>query len=284
MKVRNWIERINRQETEIGIEEDKTGDKNDQVKQEKEDGEVDTTSGVQTLTVTETRQRRERSDKGKVTITARDEVVLKWIGEQYAVRLDHLQVLLGRDAQGQTQAEGQVSADTARRVVTRWVRAGWAVRRRVFHREPEWVWLTPSGMRLAGLEYRALEPSVTLLKHTYEVNKIRLRFDALYGDEAVWRSERQIKAIRQRNQDAHYADAEVEIRGRTIGLEIERTAKRPIVLRSILAGLVREYQGVWYLVAPDAMSGVQRAVRDLPSDKRKIVRVYDLETISEIKP
>ena len=158
------------------------------------------------------------------------------------------------------------------------------MRKKVFHREPEWVWLTPSGMRVAGLEYRALEPSVVLLKHTYEVNKIRLRFDALYGDSAVWRSEREIKAIRQRNRDAHYADAEVEIRGLTIGLEIERTAKKPIVLRSILAGLVREYQGVWYLVAPAAMSGVQRAVQDLPPDKRKIVRVYDLETISEIKP
>jgi len=117
------------------------------------------------------------------------------------------------------------------------------VRKKVFHREPEWVWLTPSGMRVAGLEYRALEPSVVLLKHTYEVNKIRLRFDALYGDSAVWRSEREIKAIRQRNRDAHYADAEVEIRG----LTIEETDRAPLDSRGagarVSGGLVSSGAG-----------------------------------------
>jgi hypothetical protein len=105
------------------------------------------------------RQRRERSDKGKVTITPRDAVVLKWIGEQYAVRLDQLQMLLGHRAQAPTQADGLVSADTARRVITRWAKAGWVEHRRVFHRQPEWVWLTRAGMRLAGLEYFAGQPS-----------------------------------------------------------------------------------------------------------------------------
>ncbi len=284
MRVRNWIDKINRQEVEIGTDEVKTGEKNNQEKQEKEGGEAEANSGVQTLTVTGTRQRQQRSDKGKVTITPRDEAVLRWIGEQYAVRLDQLQVLLGRRAQGQTQVQDLVSADTARRVCGRWAKAGWIVRKRVFHREPEWVWLTPSGMRVAGLEYRALEPSVTLLKHTYQVSRIRLNVEERHGAAATWRSERALKPVRQRNVEAHYADAEVEIRERTIGLEIERTAKGPIALRTILAGLVREYRTVWYFVAPKALSGVRRAVEALPDESRHRVKLYDLETLKEIEP
>lgn len=284
--MRNWIEKINRKENDIEREIDEN---NREEKQSEEDREEKKEAGQETERFAEPRtpaerKRRERSDKGRVLITARDEAVLRWIGEQYAVRIDQLQVLLGRQAQARTETAGTVSEGTARRVAGRWAKAGWVVRRKVFHREPEWIWLTPSGMRLAGLEYRALEPSVVLLKHTYEVNRVRLRVESLYGEGAVWRSERAIKPIRQRNRDVHYADAEIEIRGRTIGLEIERTAKKPIVLRTILAGLVREYPGVWYLVAPAALSGVQRAVRALPDEQRRRVKLYDLITISEIAP
>ncbi len=119
MRVRNWIERINRQEIEIGTDEEKSEEDKHQDGREKEDGEAEATSGVKVLSAQGTRQRQQRSDKGKVTITPRDEAVLCWIGEQYAVRLDQLQVLLGRDAQGQTQSEDLVSADTARRVCGR---------------------------------------------------------------------------------------------------------------------------------------------------------------------
>lgn len=280
MRVRNLIERINKPEVEKeSTEGNQTGEKRER---EKEQGSAERGSGEHRTA--EQRTRKARSDKGKVLITPRDEVALRWVGEQYAIRMDQLQVLLGRRAQAQTEAEGIVSEGTARRVVTRWAQAGWVERRKIYHREPEWVWLTRTGMQLAGLEYRALEPSLTLLRHTYEVNRIRLYVEERLGAAAVWRSERAIKPIRQRNVQAHYADAEVETRGVTIGLEIERTAKKPIVLRTILAGLVREYTNVWYFVAPPALSGVQRAVRALPDEQRRRVTLYDLEALTEIQP
>ena len=40
--------------------------------------------------------RKERRDKGIKLIKARDLVVLLWIAQQYAARLDHVQVLLSR--------------------------------------------------------------------------------------------------------------------------------------------------------------------------------------------
>jgi len=228
------------------------------------------------------KEKKARSDKGRVLITQRDEELLRWVGEQYAVRLDQLQVLLGRQAQAQTQVAGLVSEGTARRVVRRWVAAGWAERRKIGHREPEWIWPTKAGMEVADLTYRAMEPRLALLKHIYEVNRIRLSVEARHGDAALWRSERAIMPARQRAIEVHYADAEVEIRGVTIGLEIERTPKKPIDVAAIVAGLVREYRVIWYFVAPPALSGVQRAVRALPDDARARIKLYDLNTLTEI--
>ena len=42
------------------------------------------------------RTRRPRNDKGQLRWTERDIQVQGWIGEQYAVRIDHLQHLLSR--------------------------------------------------------------------------------------------------------------------------------------------------------------------------------------------
>lgn len=286
MRVRNWIDKINIQEVEIGKEEDKTGDKNDQENQEKEGGKADATSGVQTLTVTKTRQRRERSDKGKVTITARDEAVLKWIGEQYAVRLDQLQVLLGRRAQAQTQAEDLVSADTARRVVSRWAKAGWVERRKIYHREPEWVWLTRAGMRAVGLGYFAGAPSPVMLNHYRQVNRVRLSVEERHPT-AVWACERALKPQRQRDRDTHYADAEVRIGEATIGLEVELSVKTAAKLAAIVAGLAREYRSVWYFVEtvkPNVLPGVRQAIDYLPPDERRRFRLLDIATLTEIAP
>jgi hypothetical protein len=44
--------------------------------------------------------RSERSDKGSIKITERDLVILRFVGEQYAVRMDQLARLLKRPAEG----------------------------------------------------------------------------------------------------------------------------------------------------------------------------------------
>ena len=62
--------------------------------------------------------RKERSDKGSIKITERDLSVLRFIGEQYAVRADQLARLLKRPA------EGALSESGTRAVFTRWEKAG----------------------------------------------------------------------------------------------------------------------------------------------------------------
>src|SRR5437660_6235848 len=91
----------------------------------------------------------------------RDLEALRWVGEQYACRLDQLQVLLGR-----LGGRGALSASAARSVVSRWETLGMAARGSFIAGEPSWVWLTRQGLRQAGLAFRVVEPKPWTLPHT----------------------------------------------------------------------------------------------------------------------
>jgi hypothetical protein len=280
MIVRNIIGKISKQEVE---EQNTESVENNEKERKREEERAGARHDLGELQKGEKRKRKARSDKGAVLITSRDEVALRWIGEQYAIRIDQLQVVLGRQAQARTEAEGIISEGTARRVVTRWVKAGWVERRKIFHREPDWVWLTRAGMQLAGLAYFAGQPSPVMLRHYFQVNRIRLSVEQRHGADR-WVCERAIKPQRQRVQDVHYADAEVRIDEATVGLEIELTVKKAAKLAAIVAGLAREYRTVWYFVKPEVLRGVRQAIAYLPAAEQRRFRLYDIETLTEIAP
>src|SRR2546421_3537124 len=64
--------------------------------------------------------RKTRSDAGTIKFQARDEYALTWIGDQYGIRLDHLQWLLGRDPGPKAAHTNWISESAARDVVKRW--------------------------------------------------------------------------------------------------------------------------------------------------------------------
>src|SRR5213082_1484203 len=80
---------------------------------------------------------RARRDKGKRLITARDRLVLAWIAQQYAARLDQVRALLNRAPGRGGKAQ----------VVGRWVDLGLVSYERVYQREPGWIYLTALGLR-----------------------------------------------------------------------------------------------------------------------------------------
>ena len=49
-------------------------------------------------------KKKERSDKGIVRINDRDKVLLSWVAEQYAIRLDQLQVLIAMTSENPKRA------------------------------------------------------------------------------------------------------------------------------------------------------------------------------------
>jgi hypothetical protein len=138
-------------------------------------------------------KRKHRSDMGNVLVTERDWRVLLWLAEQYACRLDQVQYLLGQDAGRGVKVEGQISESAARLVVARWERAGLAAHKKVFVKEPSWVWLTAKALHEFGLSYKPNIPSLVSLNHIYAVNQVRMTVEREHPDD-IWISERQIRA------------------------------------------------------------------------------------------
>jgi len=91
--------------------------------------------------------RKKRKDTSVPRLTSRDELVLTWIGQQYAMRLDQIQELLGQLAGHGAAHEDAISESATLNVIARWKQAGWVMARRIDVEEPQWVWLTKKGLR-----------------------------------------------------------------------------------------------------------------------------------------
>jgi hypothetical protein len=134
--------------------------------------------------------RARRWDAGPVP-TARDLAALRFVGEQYAVRVDVAALLLTRLSTTGPQAAGQLSRRQVREQLGRWERAGWAERRRLLGHT--WVLPTRAGLRLAGLEFDPWTPALDRLAHHHAVAVVRLAREPAPGrggwvcERALWR-------------------------------------------------------------------------------------------------
>ncbi len=221
--------------------------------------------------------RKPRSDKGLIRLTDRDLLVLHWIGEQYAVRLDVLQRLLGRDTQQATKEPDIVTESTARRVIARWKAEGLAESRKFFFGKPEWVWLTTAGLSQMNLPYRIWSPKVSTLNHFHSVNLVRLRIEASYEDPFTWRSERSLRRRYQNDKSRHIPDAELHHGQGTIGIEVELTQKSQRRVSDIVRKLDHQYEQVWYFVNQTTDPVVRAAVGQEIEDR---FHLYDMSSIS----
>jgi hypothetical protein len=129
--------------------------------------------------------RARRWDTGPAA-TARDLAVLRFVGEQYAVRVDVAAVLLARLA---LDPVGQLSRRTVRQRLSRWEQAGWTSRRRMLGHT--WVLPTRAGMRLAGLELDPWMPALDRLAHHHGAAVVRLHREPVPG-QGGWVCEREL--------------------------------------------------------------------------------------------
>jgi hypothetical protein len=111
--------------------------------------------------------------------TARDLTALRFVGEQYAARLDVLAVVLGRLSPAQPQSAGRLGSRTVRQRVERWEHAGWASRRRMLGHT--WVLPTRAGLRMAGLAFTCWEPALDRLAHHHATAVVRLHREPVPG-------------------------------------------------------------------------------------------------------
>src|SRR6266540_1087763 len=142
--------------------------------------------------------RARRWDAGPA-MTARDLAALRFVGEQYAARVDLAGVLLARLA---PEPVGKLSRRTVRQRLSRWEQAGWVERRRLLGQT--WVLPTQAGLRLAGLDFDCWEPAASRLAHHHAVAVLRLAREPVPG-QGGWVCEREL--WRRRGQASwHLAD------------------------------------------------------------------------------
>jgi hypothetical protein len=230
-----------------------------------------------------------RSDAGVMRFTGRDITGLVLAGDMYATPYDLLGVALGaRPAR-------------VRAVTRRWRQAGLAESGRIGP-GPGWCWLTPAGMRVAGLRYPARRPPLARLAHIRAVLAVRITLqagDAFAAGPAWWRSERHIRSAAARTGIGHVPDAEVHwpdtgtcpYPGECWAIEAELTpkgsARTVAIMTSLLTrtagwepgtppGRAPRYHHVAYLCAPAALPTVRRAAASLPGPLAGRIDVRDL--------
>jgi hypothetical protein len=121
--------------------------------------------------------------------TPRDLAALRFVGEQYAVRLDVLATVLGRLSPATPQGAGRLGHRTVRQRVERWEQAGWAERRRLL--DHTWVLPTRAGLRLAGLAFDPWTPALDRLDHHHATAVVRLAREPIPGNGG-WVCEREL--------------------------------------------------------------------------------------------
>jgi hypothetical protein len=179
-------------------------------------------------------------------VSGRDLEALRWVDEQYAVRVDQLARLLGR----------------TERTVQRWTRRmaelGWVELRRLLVDEPAYVWLTPQGRREAGTGFGPWEPRVGRLAHVAAVVDVRLYIEGR-SPGSVWASERVLR--RELAASEHLPDAVVTTDGERHAIEVELTPKARRRALATIEELGRRYDRTLYFCAPAAWRQIEELRR-----------------------
>jgi hypothetical protein len=226
--------------------------------------------------------RSPRSDKGRTKFTTRDFLVLNWVGDQYAVRLDQIGILLGRAAERATHEADIVQPTTAQRVLRRWLKKGFVKSKLILAREPVWVYLSSKGLHELGLPFREYVPTAALASHYYWTNHIRLWVEKQYPGDA-WVSERLLfrKHEGDAKQTVHIPDGEVhriDMDGdvTVIAIEVELTVKSHQRLITTMNELATRYDGVWYFTNATTHKVVTRTITSLDKEVSDLFRVRNL--------
>ena len=240
-----------------------------------------------------------------IKVTKRDMTVLQWIAEQTVVRFDLVCELLGRawDKKQRKHQKTQVklSESNTKRIIGRWRALGLVETRKPFYEQPYFVWVSQHGLYELDRGYKAKKPSLILLEHYHQINRVRLwaegNQERLHVHE--WQSERWLKhqwsALHEKDpkkqrRDEHTPDALIvgEVYAGTAGwkrasiaVEVELTLKKAQRLQDTIIWLnsKKDYQAVWYFVSEITRQDVIELVKDYPK-----FTVYDSQSYKRLYP
>jgi hypothetical protein len=140
----------------------------------------------------------------------RDIEVVGWLAEQYAGRIDHLEVLLGAGPR------------TVQRTLARLRAAGLVRTQKMLVGEPAWVLPTGAGMTACSSGFGVWRPRIGSLAHVAAVNEVRLHVQGR-APTTEWIPERVL--ARDRLAGEHLPDVVAIVDGRRVAIEVELTLK-----------------------------------------------------------
>jgi hypothetical protein len=215
-----------------------------------------------------------------VLLTARSLKALRWIAEQEAVSRDHISQLLGTHSIKKTNEPGILSAGATDQIIKQWLLLGLVGRQRFITMTPPWIWLTTSGMRALGLNFRASPPRLGALTHLHAINFVRLLSER-QAPGVEWTSQRLLQAEQPKRTPGldlpHFPDARALYQNKHYAIEVELTAKSQARLLRILHELIQTYDVVHYYVSAETNQAVNQALSHFAEDEQKKVRIALLE-------
>jgi hypothetical protein len=216
--------------------------------------------------------KKSRIDKGTVKIAERDEIVLRWIAEQGGINLNHLAVLLTRNQEEGTVKSSIISQAGVKRVLRRWLKAGWVEYENPFRVaiHPGYIWLSHAGLQDFQLGFRYVDFKIGTLRHLDAVNQVRLWVESR-PEFGGWTAERILR--RDKGRLEHMPDAEIVYAGRQIAIEVEIQRKSHQRLSEIMDALQREYRSIWYFVNRESEAGVRFMAENRPIGIRHLDKI-----------
>lgn len=228
---------------------------------------------------TSTKQRKQRSDTG-TRLTDRDLLVLKVIGEQYALAFNQLQILLGAHAKAETVQSGKLSESATRHAIDRWKDAGLVGYQKILADLPGVVWLTPRGLHAVSLPFQKYRPAPSGLQHVYQCAQVRLWL-AHEHPEWSWTSERWQRAqADQKIKRVKVPDALLTLQDdRVIAIEVELTQKNATTLQQIIKDRAITYGQTWYFAQDRVHKALKTAIEQLDPTYQQRVQIFSLEIL-----
>jgi hypothetical protein len=222
----------------------------------------------------------------RMQLSERDRRLLAWCGEQYTVRFDLLAVLMARMSDDEaTRAKGRVSRQAVSRRVRAWRQAGLAEARTILAGEPATLWLTADGMMVAGLPWRAYEPTLATVAHRHAVGLVRAEAETIKG--LTWVCERELREGLG-GRPLHLPDGVVRAtdeQGKVwrTAIEVELTRKTEVRVAAILRHLLKTYDDVVYKAALNTLPVLERAIAGLHEGAQRVhIRPYPPRTLAEV--
>ncbi len=201
--------------------------------------------------------------------------ILRFIIQQFCVRFDTLQQLLGR----YTREDGKpVSTQKAYEKASEWRNE------MLVEYADGWICLTSKGKKLTGEKYKLL-PCGGNLNHKHVCAQVRLWIEREYPELIRLMCEREIEA--RPEQERHNCDFLLWFpEERVVAVEVELSPKEPVEIRKILRGYIEDpfISEVWYITGNKASEVMRLRLDELKDHERQkfhLVHIKELG-ISEL--